>query len=274
MPISAILPMANPALELSQVRSMQLAQAPAAAAPTAAPVASASLPAEGSDASAQAAAGAANVAPPAPMKTILGSVLRGAMSGASLAFGLNSFGSKIPGVGPFLAKAIGVIPFIGKMGFPMPIFVALGVGAVVGGVFGLLSGMRKVKKQAAAYVQAQAAASAAAAEVPADGGQSPIAPGMPDVSPVAAPPKRKKKRKVKRNPVMGASRSGKHPGSRRAKKLGGGESVSAHHIVRGDTLSAISQRYGVSIDSIMKENRDIIQDANLIYAGDTIAIPT
>ncbi|WP_430050916.1 LysM peptidoglycan-binding domain-containing protein [Niallia taxi] len=39
----------------------------------------------------------------------------------------------------------------------------------------------------------------------------------------------------------------------------------------GDTLSAISQRYGVSVSAIAKANN--IQNINQIYAGQRLIIP-
>jgi LysM repeat protein len=47
---------------------------------------------------------------------------------------------------------------------------------------------------------------------------------------------------------------------------------SSHHIVSGDTLSHIAQRYGTSVDALMASNSQI-KDADLIYAGDTLNIP-
>lgn len=44
-----------------------------------------------------------------------------------------------------------------------------------------------------------------------------------------------------------------------------------HLISRGETLSGISAKYGVSIDRIAIENQ--IRDVNLIYAGSALVIP-
>jgi LysM repeat protein len=43
-------------------------------------------------------------------------------------------------------------------------------------------------------------------------------------------------------------------------------------IKSGDTLSALAQQHGTSVDALMKANPKI-KDANLIYAGDTLNIP-
>lgn len=42
-------------------------------------------------------------------------------------------------------------------------------------------------------------------------------------------------------------------------------------VQRGDTLSSISARYGVSVDKIANENQ--IRDVNLIYTGSALVIP-
>lgn len=45
-----------------------------------------------------------------------------------------------------------------------------------------------------------------------------------------------------------------------------------HHIAWGDTLSALAQRYGTSVDALMTSNSKIT-DPDLIYAGDTLVLP-
>lgn len=44
-------------------------------------------------------------------------------------------------------------------------------------------------------------------------------------------------------------------------------------IKSGDTLSALAQQHGTTVDAIVKANGWKIKDANLIYAGDTLNIP-
>ncbi|MGQ9898520.1 MAG: LysM peptidoglycan-binding domain-containing protein [Acidobacteriota bacterium] len=46
-----------------------------------------------------------------------------------------------------------------------------------------------------------------------------------------------------------------------------------HLIRRGETLSGIAQRYGTTVNAILQSNRHI-RNANLIYAGQTLTIPT
>lgn len=45
-----------------------------------------------------------------------------------------------------------------------------------------------------------------------------------------------------------------------------------HLIRRGETLSGIAQRYGTTVDALMRANRHI-RNPNLIYAGQTLTIP-
>lgn len=46
-----------------------------------------------------------------------------------------------------------------------------------------------------------------------------------------------------------------------------------HVVTKGETLSAISKRYGVSIDELMNANK-FIKNPNKIYIGDRLTIPT
>lgn len=46
-----------------------------------------------------------------------------------------------------------------------------------------------------------------------------------------------------------------------------------HKVKRGDTLSAIAKKYGVTVDAIMRENSAIIKNANVINVGWEIKIP-
>lgn len=219
--------------------------APAAGAPT--PTADGSAPA----AAGQAQAGAEQVQPPNTKKIILGSVLRGAVTGASLAFSVNKLG--------WLVKILNFIPFP-----PLKAVTTVGTaaaligGAVIGGVAGLMTGMKSAKKQAASFLEAQAKAAAAAA-TPAPG--DPLVIG-PNGQPAGAKPEVPKD--VKKNPVMG---------TKKKKKKARAADGQNYHIKRGDTLWALSRKYGVSIDAIVKANPSKIKDPDLIYAGDTIVIP-
>ncbi len=47
---------------------------------------------------------------------------------------------------------------------------------------------------------------------------------------------------------------------------------SQHLIRRGETLSGIAQRYGTTVDALLRANRQI-RNPNLIYAGQTLTIP-
>ena len=46
-----------------------------------------------------------------------------------------------------------------------------------------------------------------------------------------------------------------------------------HKVKWGDTLWDLSRKYGVSIDAIVKANKQI-KDPHWIYTGDTLVIPT
>ncbi len=48
--------------------------------------------------------------------------------------------------------------------------------------------------------------------------------------------------------------------------------MSAYRIQPGDTLSALSRRYGTTVDALMKANPQV-KNANLIFAGATLNIP-
>lgn len=47
-----------------------------------------------------------------------------------------------------------------------------------------------------------------------------------------------------------------------------------HRVKKGETLTAIANKYGVPLASILKANSAIIKDANLIQVGWEIKIPT
>lgn len=169
--------------------------------------------------------------PPKPQKIILGSVLRGAFTGATLLFSVNKFVP--PGT---LNTILHFLPFTSGINFPIGTLVALGAGAVIGGLAGFLGGVKKSKKAVAEYAKAAAAAQGADPAATAAQGQAapaadpntaapigspiivgpdgqpvainpntniPVAPvgtASPTVAPAAPPSARKKK--VKTNPVM------------------------------------------------------------------------
>lgn len=272
----------NPAIQAAENRTLGLGSTPAPGVAPAGQPGPAGEAAVASDGSTQATMGAAAVqpTPPQPMKIILSSVGRGAVSGAAMMFGLNNFGHKLPFVGPTLVKVMGktlsMVPFL-KLTFPFSsTLVALGAGAVVGGIFGLISGLAKSRKAAAEYAKAEAAAAAAQAPAVGDPTAAPGAPGLPGLDPAAppAPPAVPDAGKAKKNPVMDSGYKAKAKRTSKGKRVAGAADGPGrkHHIKRGDTLWALSRRYGVSIDAIVKANAKI-KDPDLIYAGDTIVIP-
>ncbi len=50
-------------------------------------------------------------------------------------------------------------------------------------------------------------------------------------------------------------------------------SGSTHRVERGDTLSDLAQRYGTTVQAFMKANPQL-RDADLIFTGDTLNVPT
>lgn len=266
----------NPGVESAQRRAqlaMSAAPAASAAAPSAAAAPVNASPGAGAD---QAAAGAEGVgaAPPNPKKIILASVIRGAVSGASMMFGINSFGPKVPFINNFMTKVITKIPLLSKLGWPMGTLGALGVGAAMGAIFGLIGGVRKARSEAASYVSGQQRAMEAQGQQQQSGAVGdPLVLG-PDGKPISVDPatnrpvQKPSAAHAKKNPMMSAQYKGVR-GTRHARDIDG----SSYHIQRGDTLWALSRRYNVTIDDIVRANTDKIHNPNLIYAGDTIVIP-
>lgn len=307
--MNALMPrIANPAVQAAENRTLGMSPTvaptavmapgqPAGATSTGDPTAAAA--AAPGEAGAQATMGAEAVqpTPPQPAKIVLGSVVRGAVTGASMMFGINSFGAKIPFVANIMTKALKFVPFL-KLGFPMGTVAALGVGAAVGAIFGLVGGLRKAKQAAATWAEQQVAAQQQQQQQQAAAGIDPAtglpAAGVPGADPAAMPPGAPpvqpepgaipgehaaagSKGKPKKNPVMGDDYKG--TSSRRSKDASrsraasdGAAGGSRYHIKRGDTLWALSRRFGVSIDDIVRANPKI-KDPDLIYAGDTIRIP-
>jgi nucleoid-associated protein YgaU len=255
----------NPGVEAAQIRArLAMTSSATPAASSSAPAAGASPGSGAAGAGAdQAAAGAEGVQPPSSSKTIIASVLRGAVSGASVMFGLNSFGPKVPFINNFMTKVITKIPLVSKLGWPMGTLGALGVGAAMGAVFGLVNGVRKARSEAAAFVAAQ---QQAMANKPAGPVGDPLVLG-PDGKPIKVDPSTNRPAKVRRNPKMGPGYTGVRGADAHA-------SSTRYHIRRGDTLWALSRRFGVSIQDIVRANPNKIHNPNLIYAGDTIIIPS
>lgn len=206
----------NPSAEMSQLRTqrtlaMQASTPAGAAAPTGAtdPAAAAAAGAAAPGAAADAAIGAAGVMePPSTSKIILQSVFRNALTGVSVGLGLKSFGPMLTKIG-FIGNIVGKLPvgdavgkgllgFLGKLplvGTVLPklarltgwqSFLATGlIGAAIGTVFGIISGMRKAKAAAAEYAEAMAAQQAQQPPVgdpvnkPDDGAMPAPVPGKP-----------------------------------------------------------------------------------------------
>ncbi len=251
----------NPAAEMSQLRTQRSlameATAPAAAAAPADPAAAAAAGAAAPGAAADAAIGAQAVQePPSTSKIVLQSVLKGAMTGASVTLGLKQFGplamkigfvknvmgSVVPpaGVLGFLSKVpiVGkVLPFLGKTGLS-GFLIAAGIGAAVGAIFGGLTGLKKAKAAAAEYAEAMAAQQAQTP--PGDPvntpGEAPVEP-----APAPAPAPRYKSWIIAREGAIG--------------KTGG--SFGHYKTRKGDTLEKLAERFHTTPAEIKKLNPKI-----------------
>lgn len=252
----------NPAAEMNQLRTQRTlamqasapaagAVAPAAADPAAAMAAGAAAPGAAADAS----IGAAAVQePPSTSKIILQSVLKGAMTGASVTMGLKQFGPMLTKIG-FIGKMVGTIappagilgflskvPLVGKL-LPMMAKSTIGgflitaaIGAAVGGIFGAISGVKKAKAAAAEYAEAMAAQQAQTP--PGDPVNTPgEAPGEP--APAPAPPVGKYKSWI-------IAREGS------VGKTGG--SFGHYKARKGDTLAKLAERFHTTPEEIKKLN--------------------
>ena len=249
----------NPAAEMNQLRTqrtlaMQAAAPAAGAAPAAAadPAAAAAAGAAAPGAAADAAIGAQAVQePPSTSKIVLQSVLKGAMTGASVTLGVKQFGPllmKVPFLSKLLTPAIGFLsklPLVGKL-FPLlgktgltGFLIAAAVGAGVGAIAGAFSGVKKAKAAAAEYAEAMAAQQ----QTPPAGdpvntpGDAPAEPGAP------APAK---KPKFKSWVIAGQGSVGKTGGS------------FGHYKTRkGDTLEQLAKRFHTTPAEIKKLNPDM-----------------
>ena len=253
----------NPAAEMSQMRTqrtlaMQAAapQGPAAGAagpapdPAAAMAAAAAMPGAAGDA---AMAANAVMEPPSTSKIVLQSVLKGAVSGASVTMGLKSFGPmlmKIGFVGKLLTPVLGFlskVPLVGKL-LPMMgktglqgFLITAAVGAGIGAIGGAISGMKKAKAAAAEYAEAMAAQQAQQ--------QAPVGdPVNTEPDPAAAEPPAKPRFK---NWIIAYSGN---------TKVAGG-STGTYKAKKGDTLKVLAKRFHTTPAEIKKLNPDI---------GDTI----
>lgn len=247
----------NPAAEMSQLRTQRSlameATAPAGAAAAAAPADPAAAAAPGAaapGAAADAAIGAQAVQePPSTSKIVLQSVLKGAMTGASVTLGVKQFGPlamKVPFLSKLITPVIGflskvpllgkVMPLLGKTGLT-GFLVAAGIGAAVGAVFGGLTGLKKAKAAAAEYAEAMAAQQA---QTPPPG--DPVnTPGNAPAEPAPAPA-----------PPVGKYKSWIIAREGSVGKTGG--SFGHYKTRKGDTLEKLAERFHTTPAEIRKLN--------------------
>jgi LysM repeat protein len=259
----------NPAADMSQLRTQRtLAMQASAPAQAVAPVDPATAAAVGAAAAPGAAADAAIGAqgvmePPATSKIVLQSVLRGAMTGASVTMGLKTFGPTLMKVG-FIGKAVGTIaPPAGALGFlsKLPVlstvlprlakmtgwqaFLATAlIGAGIGAIAGAVSGMRKAKAAAAEYAEAMAAQQAQ---------EPPLGDPINTPEPAPAPPPAPRFK----NWVIAYSGN---------TKVAGG-STGTYKTRQGDTLASLAERFHTTPAEIRKLNPGI---GTTIKPGETL----
>lgn len=273
----------NPAMEMSQVRAQQTlamegsaSAAPAAAPAAAGPAAQAAAGTAAPGAAADAAMGAAAVQPPpSTSKTVLQSVLRGAMTGASVTLGIKQFAPLLGRIG-FIGNMIGKLPvagaagagllgFLGKIpilgsivGKVVPALSRTGIGgfliagligAGVGAIFGAISGLKKAKAETAAYAEAQAKAQADAAAAAQAQMATPVPePGSAAEAPPAAPVTHAKKSAHKpRYKSWVVAKSGSHTGTQKY----------SNYTTKGETIDALAKRFYTTPDEIRKLNPSI-----------------
>ncbi len=260
----------NPAAEMSQMRNQRtlamqssapagvapattLTAAAAAGSPTAA---AAAMPGAAGDA---AMAANAVMEPPSTSKIVLQSVLKGAMTGASVTMGVKQFGPmlmKIGFVGKLLTPVLGFlskVPLVGKL-LPMlgkgglqGFLIAGAIGAGVGAIAGGISGLKKAKAAAAEYAEAMAQQQAQQ--------QPPVGdPVNTDAPPPAEPPKPRFK-----NWIVAYSGN---------TKVAGG-STGTYKSKKGDTLKVLAKRFHTTPAEIKKLNPGI---GNEIKPGTTLKL--
>ena len=184
--------------------------------------------------------------PPSTSKIVLQSVLKGAMTGASVTLGLKQFGPmlmKIGFVGKLLTPVLGflsklplvgkILPLLGKTGI-QGFLIAGAIGAGVGAIFGALSGLKKAKAAAAEYAEAMAAQQAQQPPV----GDPVNAPG-PTPEPAPAPTGKRAKSWI-------ISRQGA------TSKTGG--SFGTYTARKGDTIAKLAERFHTTPAELKKLN--------------------
>jgi LysM repeat protein len=259
----------NPAAEMSQLRTQRTlamqatGPAAAAAAPTTVAGAAAAAPADGAaatGAAGDAAMGAMAVQePPSTSKIVLQSVLKGAMTGASVSLGFKQFGPLLGKI-PFVANMFGKLPIAGAVGTGLLGFVSkipvLGglvgkvapllaktglqgfliaglVGAGIGAIFGAVGGMKKAKAATAEYEEAMAAQQANAEPPVGD----PVNTPAPPVDTGPAKPRFK-------NWIVAYQGDTKKPGG----------STGTYKARKGDTLAVLAKRFHTTPAEIKKLN--------------------
>lgn len=262
----------NPAVEMNQLRSQQTLAMTASGAPAAAPAVAtaaagsaeaAAAAAAAPGAAADAAAGAQAVQPPNTSKIILQSVLRGAMTGASVSLGVKQFGPLLMKFGP-VAKLIGstvppagmlgflskipvigkVLPILGKGGWQGFAIAGL-IGAGVGAVAGLIKGRSAAKKAAEEFAAAQAAMQTPPAGQPVTPEPTPA-----DTAPPVAEPKQRAAKKPRFKSWV-VARSGSSYGTQ---KFGS-------YVTKGESMAKLCERFHTTPQEIRKLNPSITGDS-------------
>lgn len=225
------------------------ADAPVAAASAADPAATAAAGAAAAGAAGDAAIGAAGVQePPSTSKIVMQSILKGAMTGASVTLGIKGVGPTLMKVGfvsklatpaiQFLSKLplVGkVLPFLGRSGI-QGFLIAGAIGAGVGAIFGAIGGLKKAKAAAAEYAEAMAQQQA----------QTPVGDPVntPGASNTQAPPVRSPRFK---NWVIAYSGS----------SYGKPGATGTYKAKKGDTVASVAKRFHTSVDEIKKLNPSV-----------------
>jgi hypothetical protein len=243
----------NPAAEMSQLRTQRTlamqASAPAdqaAAAGGTDQAAAAATAAAMPGAAGDAAIAATSVQePPSTSKIVLQSVLKGAVTGASVTLGIKQFGPlllKVPFLSKLITPAIGflsklplvgkLMPLLGKTGLQGFLITAL-VGAGVGAIAGAIGGVKKAKEAQAQYAEAMAAQQAQQPGDPVN--TEPAAEPAPAPAPAAKP--------RFKNWIIAYSGKSKRPGSTGTYKVKG-----------GDTIASLAKRFHTTEAEIRKLN--------------------